>query len=66
MNNKSRLLYVKYADHVFFRHTNPHRMKPSIREVVGWLVRETDDALYLSHDRATIPLPFEKITEFTG
>ena len=60
MTKTPRLIYVKYVDHVQFRNTDPHRLEPCIREVVGWLVKETKDALYLTYDRSVEPMPFEK------
>lgn len=38
-------------------------MKPSIREVVGWLVHETLEAVYICCDRSVDPLPCEKPSE---
>ena len=63
MTEKSRLVYVKYVDHVLFRNADPSLLRPCVREVVGWLIRETDEVLYLCHDRAIEPLPFEKPSE---
>ena len=59
MNEHQGLIYVKYVDHVEFRNSNPHLFKPCVREVVGWLVKETEDALYLTYDRSVEPLPFQ-------
>ena len=63
MTEKPSLVYVKYVDHVLFRNVDPNLLKPCIREVVGWLVRETDEVLCLCHDRAIELLPFEKHSE---
>lgn len=57
---KPSLFYVKYRDHVEFKHSDPGLFEPSIREVVGWLVAETEEALCLTYDRSVNPLPFEK------
>jgi hypothetical protein len=54
------LLYVKYRDHLLFKNADPSLFKPNVREVVGWLTRETDEALFLTYDRSIEPLPFEK------
>lgn len=63
LNEKPCLVYVKYLDHVEFRNADPSLLKPCVREVVGWLVRETEEAICLCHDMAVKPLPFEKPTE---
>jgi hypothetical protein len=61
--NNQGLFYVKYLDHVLFRNADSSLLRPCVREVVGWLIKETDDALYLCHDRAVKPLPFGKPSE---
>ena len=63
MTEKPSLVYVRYVDHVLFRKADPSLLKPCVREVVGWLVRESDEAVCLSLDRAVEPLPFEKPAE---
>jgi len=60
---KPSLVYVKYRDHVEFKHSDPSLFEPSIREVVGWLVAETEEVLCLTYDRSVNPLPFEKPSE---
>jgi hypothetical protein len=59
----THLFYVKYRDHILFKNTDPILLKPSEREVVGWLVKETDEAVYLCHDRSVESHPFEKSSE---
>jgi hypothetical protein len=53
------LLHIRYKDHVIFRNSDPGNVKPCIREVVGWLVRETEDSLILCFDRTVGALPHE-------
>ena len=60
---KSRLVYVKYVDHVLFRNADSSLLRPCVREVVGWLTRETSDVLCICHERAVELLPFEKPSE---
>ncbi len=60
LSEKLSLVYMKYRDHVEFKHSDPSLFEPSIREVVGWLVAETEDAFLLIYDRSVSPLPFEK------
>jgi hypothetical protein len=38
-------------DHVLFRNCDPAKLGPCVREAIGWLVRETKDALFLCCDR---------------
>jgi len=57
---KLTLLYVKYKDHVLFRNCDSSEMKPSIREVVGWLTFESTDNICICYDKPVDPLPNEK------
>lgn len=57
------LLYVRYRDHVLYKNTDSSLLKPCVREVVGWLDRETDEFLCLCCERAVDQLPFGKPTE---
>lgn len=53
---RKNLVYVRYLDHVLFRYTSPFRHSPVEREAVGWLVKETLEALWIVGDRSTQPL----------
>ena len=59
-NGKSPLLYVKYRDHVLFRNCDSSEIKPSIREVVGWLTFESTDNICICYDKPVEPLLGEK------
>ena len=63
MTEKFSLVYVKYVDHVLFRNADSSLLKPCVREVVGWLIRETNEVLCICHERAVELLPFEKPSE---
>lgn len=63
MTEEPSLVYVRYVDHILFRNADPSLLKPCVREVVGWLVRETEEALCLCCERALELLPFEKPSE---
>ena len=63
LNGKPKLIYVRYRDHVEFRNSDSSQLEECTREVVGWLVRETDEALCLCCDRAVSLLPFGKPSE---
>ena len=57
---KLTLLYVKYRDHVLFRNCDSSEIKPSVREVVGWLTFESTDNICICYDKPVDPLPNEK------
>jgi hypothetical protein len=57
------LTYVKYVDHVKFNRCDHSAMKPDVREVIGWLLHETNDAIYICYDRSVKPLPLENLSE---
>ena len=63
LTEKRNLVYVKYRDHVLFRNADPSLFRPSVREVVGWLLGETEEVLCLCYERAIERLPFEKPSE---
>ena len=58
--HSNRLIYIRYKDHVLFRNSDPKLYEGSIiREALGWQVRETEEALFLTHDRSVKPFPNE-------
>ncbi len=46
------LFYVRYLDHVLFKNVDSELCKPVVREVVGWLVKENDEAIWIVCDRS--------------
>jgi hypothetical protein len=54
-------IYVKYSDHVLFKNCNPAEVKPCVREVIGWLVSESPEALLICIDQPVDPLVHEEI-----
>ena len=41
-------MYVKFKDHVIFKdHSNAMRVKPIVRETIGWLVSNNDSSITL-------------------
>ena len=44
-------------DHVLFRNSDPSLYHPSIRECVGWVLKENEEAIWILHDRSAKPLP---------
>lgn len=61
-HHSEKLIYIRYKDHVLFQYSNPSfYMKSNIRECVGWLLEETDDAIIILWDKSAINLPNERI-----
>lgn len=58
--NVGALVYVQYLDHVLFRNSDAGLFMPALRETVGWLHRETADAVWLLWERSVKPLPHER------
>jgi len=54
------LLYILYKDHILFRNSDPSLYHPAIRECVGWVLRENEEAIWIISDRSKKPLPNEK------
>jgi hypothetical protein len=55
------LVYIRYWDHVIFRDSNPSCLRPVIRECIGWLMKENEQAVYILWDRSVKKLPHERI-----
>jgi len=49
-------VHIRYRDHLLFKNVgDPSHFQPSIRECVGWVLKENDQAVYLVWDRAMNP-----------
>lgn len=57
---RGEIIYVRYYDHVLFRNADPSLYKPAIRECVGWLLEENDQAVWVLWDRSVRRLPYER------
>ena len=55
------LVYIRYKDHLLFQATNPKDLVPIERECVGWIEKESSDAVCILWDRSVIKLPNEII-----
>jgi len=66
MTKSEGLVYVRYRDHLLFRNIDSNMIGPCVREVVGWLIRETEDALVLCFDRTVGNLPYEVPSKESG
>lgn len=51
MKREPPIVLVRYRDHVLFRDCSPEEVRPCLRETVGWLWRETPEALLILWDR---------------
>jgi hypothetical protein len=56
-----KAVYVRYKDHVFLRNVRT-AIHPAIRETVGWIKEENDEALLVECDRSLL----EGSTGFNG
>jgi len=56
-----KLVYVRFLDHVLFRNTREsRRIRPVVRETIGWLVEDRDDYIRLLWERSVKKLPQER------
>lgn len=59
-NHSKKLVYIRYKDHVLFKHANPRLYFDIVeREAIGWLINETDACLCILNDRTIQPMPNE-------
>jgi len=54
------LVYVRYLDHALYRNMAPSNPRPVVRETVGWLMHEDDEAIWIVWDRNVAPSKHEK------
>jgi hypothetical protein len=54
------LVYIRYRDHVLFRNSDSSLYHPCIRECVGWITKEDEEAVCILFDRSIKPLPNQK------
>lgn len=60
------LIYIRYKDHVLFRYADPSLCKPVMREAVGWLLKEDDEAIWILWDRSVEKLANERTGSESG
>ncbi|MDQ1280662.1 MAG: hypothetical protein QG670_1925 [Thermoproteota archaeon] len=59
-NHSKKLVYIKYKDHILFKHVNPRLYFDVVkREAVGWMIYETNEFLCILNDRSVQPIPNE-------
>lgn len=57
----TQAVHIVYRDHVLFKNSDPNLYAPAIRECVGWILKDTEEAVWLLWDRSVEPLPHERI-----
>ena len=55
------LFHVRYLDHVIFKNVDSGLCKPVIRELVGWLVKENDEAMWIVCERSVEKVYAQKV-----
>jgi len=60
---KPRVIYVRYYDHLLFRNIRKEDLTLPIRETVGWLIWEDENAIWILWDRSCKKLPHERIQD---
>ena len=55
-----QLVHLRYRDHILFRNADSTSFQPSIRETVGWVLKENDEAVYLVWDKSLNPQRHER------
>jgi hypothetical protein len=61
MAKPGSIVYVRYRDHVLFRNAEAGLYRPAVREAVGWLIKENEEAVWILWDRSVVRLPHERI-----
>jgi len=54
------IVYICYRDHLIFRNCDPNLFQPAMRECVGWVMKESDDAIWVVFDKSTKLMPYER------
>jgi hypothetical protein len=55
------VVYIRYMDHVLFRNSDPNLFQTTVRESVGWLMKEDEHAVWILWDKSICRLPHEKV-----
>ena len=66
LRRDSSLIYIKYVDHVLFKNANPSLFRPTVREAIGWKIKENNEALWICFDKPVEKLPYEKLDPSSG
>jgi len=55
-----RSVRIVYKDHVLFKNIDPSQITPSLREAIGWIFKQNQEAIWLCFDKPILAQPFEK------
>jgi hypothetical protein len=55
------LFHVRYLDHVIFKNVDSELCTPVMRELVGWLVKENDEAMWIVCERSVEKVSSQKV-----
>ena len=47
----SKLVEIIYLDHVLFRNLKSTEITPSLRKTIGWITKQSEDAIWLIWDK---------------
>ena len=50
-SDQCKLCKIVYIDHILFRNINSEKVDPSIREAVGWITKQNEEAIWLLSDK---------------
>jgi hypothetical protein len=54
-------------DHILFRNADPRLFKePCVREAIGWVLKEDQDAIWIFFDKPVKKIPYEKLDSISG
>jgi hypothetical protein len=67
-HHSDRPVYVLYMDHIIYLNSNPILYRePNKRETVGWIVKETEEAIWINWDRSLKSLSYQRLSlEYSG
>ena len=61
--SQTPLSHITYYDHVLFKNCDPNQIKPAIRQTIGWITFENQQAIIVSSDISAKLLKHEKIKD---
>ena len=62
-HHRGRPVHVLYMDHILYRNSNPILYRePDKREMVGWIIGETETAIWILCDKPVKPLSYRRIS----
>ena len=67
-HHSGKPVHVLYMDHILYRNSNPILYgEPDKREILGWIIRENEKAIWILCDKPLKPLSYRRIDlEYSG